>query len=58
MKFSHQVIIGLAIGVALALGFQLGFAVTDQFVLVIIIALGCGLITRLILQWFFKKRSQ
>lgn len=58
MKQSHGIILGLAIGFALFLGFQLGMAVTDQIILVLLIALGCGLVVRLGLQWFFERRNQ
>jgi ribose/xylose/arabinose/galactoside ABC-type transport system permease subunit len=55
MKLSHKIITGLAIGFALVIGLQIGMAVTDHFLLVFIITLGCGLIARLMLHWFFKK---
>ncbi|REJ11003.1 hypothetical protein [Halobacillus trueperi] len=55
MTRTQQIILGLALGFALFLGFQLGLAVSDQFVVVVLIALGCGFITRFVLQWFFKR---
>ncbi|MYL49936.1 hypothetical protein GLV98_10590 [Halobacillus litoralis] len=57
MTRSQQIILGLALGFALFLGFLLGLSVSDQWIIVILIALGCGFITRFVLQWFFKRRS-
>ncbi|GEN52696.1 MULTISPECIES: hypothetical protein [Halobacillus] len=57
MTRSQQIFLGLALGFALVLGFQLGFTVSDQWIVIILIALGCGFITRFVLQWFFKRRN-
>ncbi|WP_394218766.1 hypothetical protein [Halobacillus trueperi] len=57
MTRSQQITLGLALGFALFLGFLLGLSVSDQWIVVILIALGCGFITRFVLQWFLKRRS-
>ncbi|MEC3885742.1 hypothetical protein GLW00_06475 [Halobacillus litoralis] len=57
MTRSQQIFLGLALGFALFLGFQLGLAVSDQWIVIILIALGCGFITRFVLQWFFKRKN-
>ncbi|MGR9050625.1 hypothetical protein ACQ4XT_18480 [Halobacillus faecis] len=55
MTRTQQIILGLALGFALFLGFLLGLSVSNQWIVVILIALGCGFITRFVMQWFFKR---
>ncbi|GGF28930.1 hypothetical protein GCM10010954_30060 [Halobacillus andaensis] len=55
MKLSQRIIIGIIIGVALVYGFQVGMIVSDNILIIWLIALLIGLAARVIAQFILKK---
>ena len=55
MSQKQRLILGVGIGIALAVGFNVGQAVTNHTVISIVIALAAGLLARVVGQLTIKK---
>lgn len=55
MSQKQRLILGVGIGIALAIGFNVGKAVTNHTVISIVIALAAGLLARVVGQFIIKK---